>query len=92
MHGEKIYAYRILVGMPEGMRNIDVGERITLRWILERACSGMEWFVLAQDSGQWRTPVNKVLNFQVPVNILTAERLAASLRSTQLHGVSYLLG
>jgi hypothetical protein len=27
---------------------------------------GMEWIDLAQDRGQWRAPVNMVMNLQVP--------------------------
>jgi hypothetical protein len=37
--GEKRNAYRILVGKPEGKRplgRLDVGDRIILKWILER--------------------------------------------------------
>jgi hypothetical protein len=38
-HGEKINAYRIFVGMPEGKRSLgrlDVCRRILLKWILEK--------------------------------------------------------
>jgi hypothetical protein len=38
-HDEKLYAYRILVGKPEGKTQLgrpNVGGMITLRWILER--------------------------------------------------------
>jgi hypothetical protein len=37
--GEKRNAYRILVGKPEGRRSLeqqDQGERIILKWILEK--------------------------------------------------------
>jgi hypothetical protein len=39
-HGKKKYAYRILLRVPEGIRNI-VAERITLKWLLE---GSMWWY------------------------------------------------
>jgi hypothetical protein len=59
-------AYRILVGKPEGKRplgrprrswrnNIKMDFRV-IGW------SGMGWFDLAQDRGQWRVLVNTVIN------------------------------
>jgi hypothetical protein len=82
--------------MPEEMRNTDVGERLTFKMdIRERASGGMEWFVLAQDSDQWRTLVDMLLNFQVQVNVwkfLTGRATGSFSRRTQLHEVGYLLG
>jgi hypothetical protein len=46
--GEKRNAYRILLGKPEGKRSqldLDIGERIILKWILEKK-DGMVWTVL----------------------------------------------
>jgi hypothetical protein len=68
--GEKRNAGRILVGKPEGKRQIerprhmwvdnsemDLGE---IRW----GC--IDWTDLAQDTDQWRTLVNTVMNLRVP--------------------------
>jgi hypothetical protein len=68
--GKKRNACRILVGKPERKRpsgrprrrwvdsiKIDLGE---IGWV------DMEWIDLAQDKGQWRALVNRVMNLQVP--------------------------
>jgi hypothetical protein len=51
--GEKRNAYRDLVGKPKRKRpleDLDVGGRITLKWILrEIGWGGMDWIDLAQD-------------------------------------------
>jgi hypothetical protein len=36
MHREKIVAYRILVRKTREKRDLDIGEKIILRWILEK--------------------------------------------------------
>jgi hypothetical protein len=55
MHREKKYAYRILEGMPEGIRNTDEGERIALKWILERqyvmVWNGLIWLRIVTSGG-----------------------------------------
>jgi hypothetical protein len=68
--GEKLNAYRILVGKPDGKRPLGKPRR---RWVdnikidlREIGWDGMDWIDLAQDSAQWRTLVNTVMNLQVP--------------------------
>jgi hypothetical protein len=63
-------AYRILVGKPEGKRPLGKPRR---RWVdnikmdlKETAWDGMDWIDLAQDSVQWRTLMNTVMNLRVP--------------------------
>jgi hypothetical protein len=64
--GEKRHAYRILVGKPEGERqlgrsrcgwvdDIKIGLR-EIRW------DGMDWINLVQDRDQWRAFVKIVMN------------------------------
>jgi hypothetical protein len=68
--GEKRYAIRILVGKPEGERQLG---RPRQRWdgiikmdLREIGWGGMDWTDLAQDRDQWRSLVNMVMNFRVP--------------------------
>jgi hypothetical protein len=68
--GEKRNAYRILVGKPEGNRQLG---RPRCRWVdnikmdlREIGWSGVEWIDMAQDRDQWRALVNTVLNLRVP--------------------------
>jgi hypothetical protein len=69
-NGEKMNAYRILVGKPEGKRPLgrprrrwDDNIRIDLR---EIGWGGMDWLDLAQERNQWRALVNTVMNLRVP--------------------------
>jgi hypothetical protein len=66
---EKMNAYRILVGMPEGksppgrprrrlVNNIKIDLRVIGR-------DGMNWIDLAQNRDHWRALVNTVMNFRV---------------------------
>jgi hypothetical protein len=66
---EKINAYRILVGKPEGKRPL----RRPRRWVdsikidlRELGWDGIDWIDLAQDRDRWRALVNMVMNLQVP--------------------------
>jgi hypothetical protein len=68
--GEKMNAYRILVGKPEGKRpqgtsrhrlvdNIKMDLR-EIEW------DGMDWIDLDQERDQWMALVSRVINLQVP--------------------------
>jgi hypothetical protein len=68
--GEKRNAYGILVGKPEGKRPLG---RPRHRWVdsikmylREIGWGGMDWIDLAQDSDQWSSLVNTVMNLRVP--------------------------
>jgi hypothetical protein len=68
--GEKLNAYRILVGKPVGKRPLGRPRR---RWvdnikidIIEIGWDGRDWIDLAQERDQWRVLVNVVINFRVP--------------------------
>jgi hypothetical protein len=68
--GEKRNEYRLLVGKPEGKRQLG---RPRCRWVHnikidlgEVGWGGVDWIGLAQDRNRWRALVNSVLNFQVP--------------------------
>jgi hypothetical protein len=68
--GEKRNAYRILVGKPEGKRQLG---RLRRRWVnnikidlREIGWGDMDWLNLAQDRNKWKAVVNKVMNLRVP--------------------------
>jgi hypothetical protein len=68
--GEKRNVYRLLVGKPEGKRQL---RRPRHRWIdnikmdlLEIGVSVVEWTGLAQDRYRGRALVNSVMNLRVP--------------------------
>jgi hypothetical protein len=67
---EKMNAYKILVGKPEGKRPLG---RPRSRWVdnikidlRETGWDGVDWIDMAQDRDQWRTLVNTALNLRVP--------------------------
>jgi hypothetical protein len=68
--GEKMNAYRRLVGNPEGKRPLGRPRR---KWIdnikmnlREIGWDGTDWIYLTQDRDQWRALVNAVMNLRVP--------------------------
>jgi hypothetical protein len=67
--GEKSYAYRIMVGKPEGKRPLG---RSGHRWVdnikmdlREIEWDGVDWIDVAQDRDRWRALVNTALNLRV---------------------------
>jgi hypothetical protein len=68
--GEKMNAYRILMGKLEGKRPLGRPRR---RWVdninmdlREIGPKGMDWNDLAHDRDQWRALVNTIMNLWVP--------------------------
>jgi hypothetical protein len=68
--GEKMNAWRILVGKPEGKKPLGRPKR---RWVdnikmdlRDIGWDGVEWIDMTQDRDQWRAFVNAVLNLRVP--------------------------
>ena len=68
--GEKKGVYRVLVGKPEGKRQL---RRPRRRWVYkirmdlqEVGCEYMDWIGLAQDRDRWRTLMSAVMNLRVP--------------------------
>jgi hypothetical protein len=70
MYGERRGAYSILVGRPEGRRQLVRPRR---RWednikidLEEVGWVGMDWIDMAQDRDRWWALVNAVMNLRVP--------------------------
>jgi hypothetical protein len=65
--GAKRNAYRILVGKPEGMRQLGRPRNRCVDNIkMERVWDGGDWIGLDQDREQSRALVNTVMNLWVP--------------------------
>jgi hypothetical protein len=64
------YTRSILVGKPEGKRPLERPRRTRVDNIKmdlrEIGWNGMDWIDLAQDSVQWRSLVNTIMNLRVP--------------------------
>jgi hypothetical protein len=69
-NGDKMNAYTLLVGKPEGKRPLGRPKRRSVDNIkmdlLEIGWGGVDWIGLAQDRDRWRALVNSVLNLRVP--------------------------
>ena len=68
--GEEKGVYRVLVGKPEGKRQLGRPRRKWVDYIRmdlqEVGCGYMDWIGLAQDRDRWRTLVSAVMNLRVP--------------------------
>jgi hypothetical protein len=69
-NGEKRNAYRLLMGKPEGKRQLGRPRR---RWVDnirmdlgEVGWGDVDWICLDKDRNRWRAVVNSVLNLRVP--------------------------
>jgi hypothetical protein len=67
---EKRNACRLLVGKPEGKRQLGRPRRTWLdnirMGVVEVEWGDVDWIGLAQDMDRWRALVNLVLNLRVP--------------------------
>jgi hypothetical protein len=68
--GDRRSAYRILVGRPEGRRQLGRprlrGEYNIKIDLQEMERGGMDWIDLGQDRDRWQALVNAVMNLWVP--------------------------
>ena len=70
--GDRRGGWRVLVGKPEGKRQLGRPRR---RWEdikmdLQVGLGGIDGIDLAQDRDSWRMVVNAVINLQVPCNVV----------------------
>ena len=67
---EERVVYRVLVGRPEGRRQLRRPRRRRLDniWmdLQELGCGYMDWIGLTQDKDSWRTLLSAVMNLRVP--------------------------
>jgi hypothetical protein len=69
--GESRNAYSILVGKPEGKRQL--GSPRHCMWVgnikmdlAEMGWCGLDWIDVVEDRGQWRFLVNAIMNLRIP--------------------------
>ena len=61
--------YRVLVGNPEGKRQLGRPRRRwddNIKMDLREVGGGGDWMALAQDRDRWRALMNTVMNFRYP--------------------------
>jgi hypothetical protein len=69
-NGERISAYRILVGKPEGIigRNRRIWEINSKIYLPEVDCWACGWIDFVEDEASWRSLLSAVMNLRVPYN------------------------
>ena len=73
------------------LEDADVDGKIILRWIFRKFKGALHWIDQVRDRDRWRTRVNAVMNFRIPLNtenFLTSSEQVSFLRKTLFHGVS----
>jgi hypothetical protein len=64
--GDRIDAYKVLVGKPEGERHLErrrLSWEDNMKWIFRKWDRGsMDWIQLARDRDRWRALMNAAIN------------------------------
>jgi len=66
--GKRRGIYRVVVGKPEGKRQLGRPRRIwedNIKMDLQKVGWGMDWIDLAQDKDRWRVLLEAVINLRV---------------------------